>query len=69
MKVALVGMLGGGTPVPSTTEATPTAVAYNFTDSAVQSAVIFATFQSPSGARSKVTVPVLRGTKPSNRPP
>jgi hypothetical protein len=57
--------IGGGTPVPSTTEATSTAVAFNFTDAAVQSGVIFITFQSPSGTRSTVSVLVLRQNRPS----
>jgi hypothetical protein len=61
-------VLGGGTPVPSTTEATSTTVAYNFTDPAVQRATIFVTFQSPSGLRTTVSVPVSRITKPSDCP-
>ena len=41
--------LGGGSPVPSTTEASLGAVAYNFSDPLVNSGVIFVTFRSPSG--------------------
>jgi hypothetical protein len=60
--------LGGGTPVASTTEATGAAVAYNFTDPAVQSAVIFVTFRSPSGTGTTVGVTVSRVAKPSDCP-
>jgi hypothetical protein len=60
--------LGGGTPVPSTTEATSTTVAYNFTDPAVLNATIFVNFQSPSGLRTTVAVPVSRITKPNDCP-
>jgi hypothetical protein len=61
-------LLGGGSPVPSTTEASSTAIAYNFTDPAVLSAIVFVTFRSPSGTGTTVSVPVSRATKPSDCP-
>ena len=45
----LMYTIGGGSPVPSTTEASLGAVAYNFSDPLVTSGVIFVTFRSPSG--------------------
>jgi hypothetical protein len=60
--------VGGGTPVASTTEATRIDVAYNFTDPAVQRAVIFMTFRSPSGTGTPLSVTVSRAIKPSNCP-
>jgi len=61
--------LGGGSPVPSTTEASLGAVAYNFSDPLVTSGIIFVTFRSPSGTGTTVTVPVVRGPAPSACPP
>jgi len=61
--------VGGGSPVPSTTEASLGAVAYNFSDPLVTSGVIFVTFRSPSGTGTTVTVPVVRGAAPSVCPP
>jgi len=61
--------LGGGSPVPSTTEASLGAVAYNFSDPLVTSGIIFVTFRSPSGTGTTVTVPVVRGAAPSACPP
>ena len=61
--------VGGGSPVPSTTEASLGAVAYNFSDPLVTSGVIFVTFRSPSGTGTTVTVPVVRGAAPSACPP
>jgi hypothetical protein len=60
--------IGGGTPVPSTTEATTAALAYTFTDKAVTSGVIFVTFTSPSGTGTTVSVPVVNGAAPSACP-
>ena len=61
--------VGGGSPVPSTTEASTATVAYNFTDPLVSSGVVFVTFTSPSGVGSTVVVTVLRGgVKPSSCP-
>jgi hypothetical protein len=56
--------VGGGTPVVSTRQATPMALAYNFTDPAVQEAIIFVTFRSPSGTGTTVSVPVSRVARP-----
>jgi type IV pilus biogenesis protein CpaD/CtpE len=53
--------LGGGSPVPSTTEASLAAVAYNFTDATVDQGVIFVTFRSPSGTGTTASVTVVRG--------
>ncbi|MDZ7591705.1 MAG: hypothetical protein U5L05_13735 [Rubrivivax sp.] len=52
--------LGGGSPVPSTTEASHASVAYSFTDDEVFGGVIFVTFRSPSGTGTTVSVPVVR---------
>ena len=60
--------LGGGSPVPSTTEASLAAVAYSFTDATVSSGVIFVTFRSPSGTGTTVSVTVVRGAAPSACP-
>jgi 5-hydroxyisourate hydrolase-like protein (transthyretin family) len=60
--------VGGGSPVPSTTEATTAAVTYTFTDPAVNEGVIFVTFRSPSGTGTTIAVPVVRGTAPSTCP-
>ena len=60
--------VGGGSPVPSTTEATLAAVAYNFSDPLVTSGIIFVTFRSPSGTGTTVAVPVVKGTAPSSCP-
>ena len=61
----LTVVIGGGTPVPSTTEATSAAVVYNFTDPNVKSGVVFVTFRSPSGVGTTVSVPVVQGARPS----
>jgi hypothetical protein len=53
-------VVGGGSPVPSTTEASAGSVAYSFTDPAVSSGVIFVNFRSPSGVTTSVSVPVTR---------
>jgi hypothetical protein len=60
--------LGGGSPVPSTTEASLAAVAYSFTDATVDSGVVFVTFRSPSGTGTTVSVTVVRGAAPSACP-
>jgi hypothetical protein len=61
--------VGGGSPVPSTTEASLVSVAYSFTDAAVFEGVIFVTFTSPSGFGTVVAVPVAIGTRSSACPP
>ncbi len=57
--------VGGGSPVPSTTEATSAAVVYAFTDPEVNEGVVFVTFRSPSGLGTTIAVPVVRGARPS----
>jgi hypothetical protein len=56
-------VVGGGSPVASTTEATAGSVAYSFTDPAVSSGVIFVNFRSPSGVTTSVSVPVTRSSR------
>ena len=60
--------VGGGTPVPSTTEATGVSIAYTFTDPNVSSGVIFINFRSPSGLITTASVAVVRGLVPSTCP-
>lgn len=55
--------VGGGTPVPSTTEASTAAVAYSF-DTAT-SGVIFITFRSPSGTGTTFAVNVSVDAPPT----
>ena len=57
--------VGGGSPVPSMLDAGRATLVYSFTDVTVSSAVIFVTFRSPSGLGTTVTIPVVRGTRPS----
>ena len=60
--------VGGGTPVPSTTEATGVSIAYTFTDIAVSSGTIFVNFRSPSGLITTTAIQVVRGAAPSSCP-
>jgi hypothetical protein len=60
--------LGGGSPVPSTTEASLASLAYTFTDPTVTAGIIFVNFTSPSGTRTSVAVPVQVGSRPSACP-
>jgi protocatechuate 3,4-dioxygenase beta subunit len=59
--------VGGGSPVPSTTEATTAAIAYAFTPPA-SSGIVFVTFNSPSGVGTTVAVNVTVGTRPTACP-
>ena len=62
--------LGGGSPVPSTTEAGTVSVAYGFTDPTTNAGLIFITFASPGGTATTVSVTVVRGAqRPSDCPP
>jgi hypothetical protein len=61
-------LLGGGSPIPSTTEASLVGVAYSFTDASVNSGIIFVTFRSPSGLATTFGIGVVRGTRPSSCP-
>lgn len=64
--VGLTVTVGGGTPVPSTTEASLASVAYTFTDPAtVTKGVIFVGFRSPSGLLSTFSVDVELNGRPS----
>lgn len=66
--------VGGGTPVPSTTEATTALVGVTFGQTAPSSALVFVTFTSPSGLGTTYAVTVQRvgaaplPSKPSNCP-
>jgi protocatechuate 3,4-dioxygenase beta subunit len=64
----LTVQVGGGTPVPSTTEASAASVAFSFSDPTVTSGVIFITFTSPSGVGTTVTVPVTSTARPTTCP-
>ncbi len=59
--------VGGGSPVPSTTEASPASIAYAFTPPA-SSGVVFVTFTSPSGFGTTIAVNVSVGTRPTACP-
>ena len=52
--------VGGGSPVPSTTERTFTSIGYNFADGLVRAGVIFITFRSPGGVATTFSVNVNR---------
>lgn len=60
--------VNGGTPVPSTTEATSTSVSYTFTDPAVNSGTVFVSFRSPSGLTTTFGVTVSRAANPGACP-
>jgi len=61
----LTVVMGGGTPVPSTTEATLASISYDFTDPAVTTGVILISFFSPSGTGTTVSVPLVVGAPPT----
>jgi protocatechuate 3,4-dioxygenase beta subunit len=56
----------GGSPVPSTTEASTAAVAYSFTDPTAQRGVVNVTFRSPSGTGATYSVTVDRSRGPQS---
>ena len=60
--------VNGGTPVPSTTEATSTSIGYTFTDPAVNTGTVFVTFRSPSGLNTTFGVGVSRAAAPTTCP-
>jgi hypothetical protein len=60
----LTATVGGGSPVANTTEATGAAVSYAF-DDLTSEGTIFVTFTSPGGTGTTVTVPVVRGARPT----
>jgi len=64
----LTTTVGGGSPVPSTTEATLATITYEFTDPLVSAGTIFVTFRSPSGTGTTYALPVVRGDAPSACP-
>jgi len=49
----------GGSPVPSTTEASGVSVAYSFGPTAPPAGLVFVTFTSPSGTATTVSVPIV----------
>jgi hypothetical protein len=57
--------VGGGSPVPSTLDATLVGIGYNFSDPLVDSGVIFVTFRSPSGVGTTFSVTVRVGNRTS----
>lgn len=58
--------VGGGTPVPSTTEATTAVIGLNF--ESTSAGVVFVTFTSPSGVASTYTINVRNTVAPSSCP-
>ena len=60
--------VSGGSPVPSTTEASIGLVSVVFDDPAVTSGTVFVTFRSPSGTGTTIGVQVSRGARPSACP-
>jgi hypothetical protein len=61
--------LDGGSPVPSTSEASLASLSYSFGATAPTSGLITVTFTSPSGITSSVAIPVVNGNRPSICPP
>lgn len=59
--------VGGGSPVPSTTEASLVSIAYAFTPPA-SSGIVFVTFTSPSGFGTTISVNVTVGLRPTACP-
>jgi hypothetical protein len=59
--------VGGGSPIPSTSEASTASIAYAFTPP-VSSGIVFVTFTSPSGVGTSVAVNVTVGTRPTACP-
>jgi hypothetical protein len=60
--------LNGGSPVPSTSEASLAGLSFTF-DAATTSGLITVAFKSPSGGTSSVAIPVVNGNRPSICPP
>ncbi len=61
--------VGGGSPIPSTTEVSRVSIGYEFTDPLVDAGTVFITFTSPKGTGTTVTVTVQRNSpKPSSCP-
>jgi hypothetical protein len=56
--------LDGGSPVPSTSEASIAGLSFNF-DAGTTSGLITVRFTSPSGTTSSVAIPVVNGNRPS----
>ena len=62
--------VGGGTPVPSTTEVTPASIAVDFSkDSPTSQGIVFVKFRSPSGLETSYPVTVVRSARPTVCPP
>ena len=60
--------LDGGTPVPSTSQASFASLSFTF-EAGTTSGLITVTFTSPSGITSSVAIPVVNGDRPSICPP
>ncbi|MFN9280497.1 MAG: Ig-like domain-containing protein [Betaproteobacteria bacterium] len=60
--------LDGGSPVPTTSQASFTSLSFSF-DAVTTSGLIAVTFTSPSGITSSVAIPVVNGNRPSICPP
>jgi hypothetical protein len=60
--------LAGGSPVPSTSEASLAGLSFNF-EAGTTSGLITVTFTSPSGTTSSVAIPVENANRPSICPP
>ena len=61
--------VGGGTPVPSTTEVTPASIAVDFSkDSPPSQGIVFVKFRSPSGLETSYAITVVRGARPTACP-
>lgn len=60
--------LGGGSPVPGTSQASSTSLSFTF-DAGTTSGLITVTFTSPSGITSSVAIPVVNDVRPSICPP
>lgn len=60
--------LDGGSPVPSTSEASIAGLSFNF-EAGTTSGLITVMFTSPSGTTSSVAIPVVNGNRPSICPP
>lgn len=60
--------LNGGSPVPSTSEASLAGLSYTF-EAGTTSGLITVAFKSPSGTTSSVAIPVVNGNRPDICPP
>ena len=63
--VGMTVSIAGGSPVPSTLEASGAAVTYSFTDTTVKSGIVLVTFKSPSGLSTTFGVTVKNADRTS----